>query len=106
MSFYQVHVNGSAVLGTGDLNGSVATFGGAGVGTGTSPVPLPTPLLLLLSGLGLMGVVARRGKPSADLASGRSGGPTSGESAYGQITPGLDTQEIVTETPSFNAAAR
>jgi hypothetical protein len=70
MSFYQVNVNGSTVLGTWDLNGAVATFEGANVGTGTSPVPLPTPLLLLLSGLGLMGVVARRGKPSADLASG------------------------------------
>jgi hypothetical protein len=70
MSFYQANVNGATVLGTWDLNGAVATFEGANVGTGTSPVPLPTPLLLLLSGLGLMGVVARRGKPSADLASG------------------------------------
>jgi hypothetical protein len=33
-----------------------------------APVPLPTPLLLLLSGLGLMGVVARRGKGSADAS--------------------------------------
>lgn len=33
--------------------------------TTTSPVPLPTPVLLLLSGLGLMGVVARRGKSAA-----------------------------------------
>jgi hypothetical protein len=70
MSFYQVNINGSTVLGTWDLNGSSATFEGANVGTGPSPVPLPTPLLLLLSGLGLMGVVARRGKPSSDLASG------------------------------------
>jgi hypothetical protein len=70
MSFYQVNINGNTVLGTWDLNGAVATFEGASVGTGTSPVPLPTPLLLLLSGLGLMGVVARRGKSSADLASG------------------------------------
>jgi hypothetical protein len=70
MSFYQVNVNAVTVLGTWDLNGAVATFEGANVGTGTSPVPLPTPLLLLLSGLGLMGVVARRGKPSADFASG------------------------------------
>jgi hypothetical protein len=31
-------------------------------------VPLPTPLLLLLSGLGLMGVVARRGKGAADVS--------------------------------------
>jgi hypothetical protein len=34
-------------------------------------VPLPTPLLLLLSGLGLMGVVARRGKgASTDFVPG------------------------------------
>jgi hypothetical protein len=71
LSFYQESVNGGiTVLGTWDLNGAVATFEGANAGTGPSPVPLPTPLLLLLSGLGLMGVVARRGKPSADLASG------------------------------------
>jgi hypothetical protein len=70
MQFYTVNVNGNTDLGTWDLNGSQATFVGANAGTGPSPVPLPTPLLLLLSGLGLMGVVARRGKPSADLASG------------------------------------
>ena len=71
LTFYQESVNGGInALGTWDLNGAVATFAGANVGTGTSPVPLPTPLLLLLSGLGLMGVVARRGKPSADIASG------------------------------------
>jgi hypothetical protein len=70
LQFYTVNVNGFTDLGTWDLNGSSATFEGANAGTGPSPVPLPTPLLLLLSGLGLMGVVARRGKPSADLASG------------------------------------
>ena len=70
MQFYTENVNGFTDLGTWNLNGSVATFEGASAGTGPSPVPLPTPLLLLLSGLGLMGVVARRGKPSADLASG------------------------------------
>jgi hypothetical protein len=71
LTFYQESINGGiTTLGTWDLNGAVATFAGANVGTGPSPVPLPTPLLLLLSGLGLMGVVARRGKPSADPASG------------------------------------
>jgi hypothetical protein len=70
LQFYTVNVNGSTDLGTWDVNGSVATFAGASAGSGPSPVPLPTPVLLLLSGLGLMGVVARRGKPSADLASG------------------------------------
>jgi hypothetical protein len=70
MQFYTVNVNGSTDLGTWNLNGSQATFVGASAGSGPSPVPLPTPVLLLLSGLGLMGVVARRGKPSADLASG------------------------------------
>jgi hypothetical protein len=70
LSFFNETVSGGiATLGTWDLNGSVATFVGTNVGVGTSPVPLPTPLLLLLSGLGLMGVVARRGKPSADLTS-------------------------------------
>jgi hypothetical protein len=69
LTFYSESVNaGANVLGTWNLNGSVLTFDGAGAGT--SAVPLPTPLLLLLSGLGLMGVVARRGKASADLASG------------------------------------
>jgi hypothetical protein len=70
MQFYTENVNGFTDLGTWNLNGSSATFVGASAGTGPSPVPLPTPVLLLLSGLGLMGVVARRGKPSADLASG------------------------------------
>jgi hypothetical protein len=52
-----VTVNGQAFAGTWNLtSGGVLTYGG------TSAVPLPTPLLLLLSGLGLMGVVARRGK--------------------------------------------
>jgi hypothetical protein len=41
------------------LNG-VATYT-----QGSQAVPLPTPILLLLSGLGLMGVVARRGKEAA-----------------------------------------
>jgi len=71
LTFYQASVNGGVTtLGTFDLNGAVLSFSAANAGTGPSPVPLPTPLLLLLSGLGLMGVVARRGKPSADLASG------------------------------------
>jgi hypothetical protein len=39
----------------------LSTAGVLTYGSG-SAVPLPTPLLLLLSGLGLMGVVARRSK--------------------------------------------
>jgi hypothetical protein len=53
----------SAFTGTWDL-----TSGGLLSYSEGSPVPLPTPLLLLLSGLGLMGLVARRGQP----ASGRT----------------------------------
>jgi hypothetical protein len=45
--------------GTWNLSNGVLTY----TPTGTA-VPLPTPVLLLLSGLGLMGVVMRRGKPS------------------------------------------
>jgi hypothetical protein len=48
---------GSAFAGTWDVSGGVATYT-----VGTAPVPLPMPVLLMLSGLGLMGVVARRNK--------------------------------------------
>jgi hypothetical protein len=48
--------------GTWDLT-SAGVLSFAGTSTPPPPpVPLPTPVLLLLSGLGLMGVVARRGK--------------------------------------------
>lgn len=46
----------TTLAGTWNYSNGVATYGGG------SAVPLPTPVLLLLSGLGLMGVVARRGK--------------------------------------------
>jgi hypothetical protein len=46
--------------GTWDVLNGIATYT-----TGSQAVPLPTPILLLLSGLGLMGVVARRGKDAA-----------------------------------------
>jgi hypothetical protein len=52
-----VTTNAAAFAGTWDVVGGVATYTGA-----TAAVPLPTPMLLLLSGLGLMGVVARRNK--------------------------------------------
>ena len=52
-----VTTNAAAFAGTWDVVGGVATYTVA-----TSAVPLPTPMLLLLSGLGLMGVVARRNK--------------------------------------------
>jgi hypothetical protein len=66
LAFYQdaasrtggVTTNGSAFAGTWDLSSAgVLTYS-----AGTTAVPLPTPMLLLLSGLGFMGVVARRSK--------------------------------------------
>jgi hypothetical protein len=58
--------NLTTFAGSWNLNGGVLTYS-----AGATTVPLPTPLLLLLSGLGLMGVVARRGKgASADFMPG------------------------------------
>ena len=52
-----ITANSVAFAGTWNLSSAgVLSYGGA------AAVPLPTPMLLLLSGLGLMGVVARRNK--------------------------------------------
>jgi hypothetical protein len=50
----------STIAGTWSYAAGVATYTAAG-----TTVPLPTPVLLLLSGVGLMGVVARRNKAEA-----------------------------------------
>lgn len=71
LAFYQITNTASSGLsktgataktfaGTWDLTGGVLQYTSS-----TSPVPLPAPLLLLLSGLGLMGVIARRGQSGA-----------------------------------------
>jgi hypothetical protein len=61
LNFFNESGNGASAVtqfaGTWDLVGGILTYTPT-----TTAVPLPTPLLLLLSGLGLMGVVARRGK--------------------------------------------
>jgi hypothetical protein len=49
---------------TWDLTGGVLTYGSGTTTPPPPPVPLPAPVLLLLSGLGLMGVVARRKNPA------------------------------------------
>ena len=60
----------TTLAGTWDLtsNGTLTYTVAGGGGTPAPTVPLPTPLLLLLSGLGVMGVVARRNKPSEAVA--------------------------------------
>src|SRR5260221_1978601 len=56
----------ATLAGTWNLNGGVLTYN-----SGSTTLPVSTPLLLLLSGLGLMGVVARRGNgASTDFAPG------------------------------------
>jgi PEP-CTERM motif len=70
MAFYELSTNKPTKTTPG--TGSEASFAGIwslNLNTGllqyqVSQVPLPAPLVLLLSGLGLMGVVARRGKGS------------------------------------------
>jgi len=77
MAFFQTQntsTSGALTKGTYSTFAGTWDLSAAGVLTYTVPtvVPLPAPLLLLLSGLGLTGLVARRGKPGSDET--RSGG--------------------------------
>jgi hypothetical protein len=69
LNFYKISLN--PANNTNNLNKAlVTTYAGSWLLSGasltysvaTSPVPLPMPLTLLLSGLALMGIIARRGK--------------------------------------------
>lgn len=70
MSFYNLSLNGTNTL----TKATVTTYAGQWDLTNlatlsyVSAVPLPMPLTLLLSGLALMGIIARRGKSQSDIS--------------------------------------
>lgn len=69
LAFYSATTNNPKSV---SIAASLSTFAGvwnltsAGLLTYTLPTPLPAPLVLLLSGLGLMGLIARRGRSGAN----------------------------------------
>jgi hypothetical protein len=68
MSFYNLGLNGTQALNKAKVTTYAGTWDLTNLSTLTysvSAVPLPMPLTLLLSGLALMGIIARRGKSQA-----------------------------------------
>jgi hypothetical protein len=72
VNFYNLSLNGTANLNKAKVTTYTGTWDLTNLSTLTysvSSVPLPMPLTLLLSGLALMGVIARRGKSqSSDIS--------------------------------------
>jgi hypothetical protein len=68
MSFYNLGLNGTSTLNKAKVTTYAGTWNLTNLSALTysvSAVPLPMPLTLLLSGLALMGIIARRGKSQA-----------------------------------------
>jgi hypothetical protein len=72
LAFYNLSLNGTSNLNKASVTTYAGTWDLTNLSTlsyNVSAVPLPMPLTLLLSGLALMGIIARRGKSqSADLS--------------------------------------